>query len=126
MARFLFVLWLGLTLAACADNPFDYSTPERTWATFKFALDTNDLELFRNCFDPGSDDYPYLDEDSFLKFLSGDGQYARSSRVKDCKIKGEEATLSVDFFSFERGKPFHDNDPITLKRVEGKWLLTGI
>lgn len=122
-----FLLFLILTSGlAQAQTEFDYASPETTWATFKFALDTKNVQLFRSCFDPQCEDYPFTTHAGFEKFLHGDGQYARSSRVRSVEMEGDKATLSVDFFSFERNKPFHDNDPIRMIRREGRWLLTGL
>lgn len=121
------LLFLLMTVGlAQAQTEFTYGTPEVTWATFKFALDTRNTELFRTCFDPECKDYPYLTPAGFEKFLQGDGQYARSSRVRSAEIEGKQATLSVDFFSFEQGRPFHDNDPIRMVLRDGRWLLTGL
>jgi hypothetical protein len=106
-------------------SPFRFDTPERTWAVYKYAIDTLDKELFRACIDPESGDYRYIEQD-FERFAENKGPAVSTSRAVSSRIDGDTATLIVDFFGKNRdGKVFHDNDPVKLVRRDGKWLLTG-
>ena len=122
--RLLVLLFLLVCLATpTMAEPFTFATPERTWATLKFALDTRDSELFLSCLveeeRPG-----YAKPGEFEKFLEGAGRFAQTSRVVEVAIEGEQAVLRVDFYCLERsGKLLIDNDPVRLRRVDGRWLL---
>jgi hypothetical protein len=106
-------------------DPFTFATPEQTWATLKYSLDTKDFRLFQTCFSEASKNE--FDPDGFEKFLAGDGRFAQTSRVVGVQIEGDRATLSIDFYCRERdGRLLVDNDPVRLIKEGDRWLLDGL
>lgn len=118
------ILVTSLARPSSADH-FNFATPKRTWATFKFAIDTHDYVLFKKCLHP--DEAREINHSGFEKFLHGDGRFAQTSRVIKTQYEGERATVSIDFYCRERdGRLLVDNDPVRFLKIGDRWLIEGI
>lgn len=114
------------------EKYFTFATPQITWATLKFAIDTKNKDLFISCFPSDHEVAKLRDKGIFEEVIKEEGAHIQCSRAIRKEVKGNKAVLYIDFFGREKkasknsSKALVDRDPVKLIKISNKWLIKNI